>query len=568
MECTGCSNHVNGYPRFCDICGTSFTYWWDGLLGLLKAQGRNWGVVLVAVGLLYVLGMILFYSLREPSPSLAFRGPSSPVSSAAAVPTPALRPAPAVAPVPSRGPTRVPAATAMPAATGVPAPVGASSRVLPSVGDVYRAVSPGVVLITAGDSIGSGFVVDGRGFVVTNAHVVGEYREVVVTLVGGARRRAVVRQLDLPQDLAYLELLNPPALTPLPIGDSDALSLGEDVYAIGYPLAEILGPDPTISRGILSGKGNNLLQVDAALNPGSSGGPLINAVGCVVGINTHVVRDAGGVTIDGVGLAVPVSRISFPMPAVSAGCDIGQGAAAQLALLPTPIPAVISAPTVTPVPTPPPTSTPAPTLTPTPSPAPTATAMPTATPTAMPLPTATPTPTVTATPMPTPTPYPTAIPWTNRNFAAGGIEYSINIPATFSSGPGAYNLQSDDGVILIDYFTQRFSGLLTEDLIAENWVAHGRTDGNARKMMAVKYAPFLGDWPPASSSALQYVFEDERCAGGWMSRKAAYAHYFLEELAFVLRIDVCNEFRADPAFAGLSQEELRDKILRSARRVR
>ena len=142
------------------------------------------------------------------------------------------------------------------------------------------------------------------------------------------------------------------------------------------------------------------------------------------------------------------------------------------------------------------------------------------------------------------------------------------MPYNFRGGPPGYGVQSEDGVILVDYRTQHFSGQLTADLITLNWVAHGISDGNARKVVAVRDAPFLEGWPTASSSAVQYLYEDERCLMGWMSRKGAYAHYSTRNSAFILRIDVCDEIRYELNQLGLTNEQIRDMILLSAKRVK
>ena len=463
-----------------------------------------------------------------------------------------------------------PAAPVIPEPTpamAVPAALGSS---LPQPADIYSAVSTGVVLIITPSGTGSGFVVDRSGFVLTNAHVVENFEQVMVRLKNGAQYQANVLDRDSQIDLAYLEVFAAPPLPALAIGNSDQVRLGETAYAIGYPLADILGLEPTITGGLLSGRVNGYLQTDTPLNPGNSGGPLVNALGCVVGINTQVLRQAGGVAIEGVGLAIPINEVPYPLPNRVGNCV--PAASGQLVALPTVTPEPTS--TSTPTPPPEPSPTPAPSPTPTPTPEPTAT--PTLEPTPTPEPTSTPlpTPTPTATPLPTPTPTvtpmppPTPVPWIAHNFASGDIEFSFDIPGNFWGGPPGYRLQSKDGSILIDYRTQGFSGLLTADLISQNWVAHSITDGNARKVVAVRDATFLRGWPTASSSAVQYQYENDRCLMGWMTRKGAYVHYSTKSVAFILRIDVCDDKRHELNVFGLTNEQIRDMILISARRVR
>ncbi len=164
-------------------------------------------------------------------------------------------------------------------------------------------------------SSGSGFLIDREGTLVTNAHVVGEAQELAVIFDDGSRGRARVVGTDALFDLAVLELEEVPAgIDPLPWGDSDALQVGDPVLAIGSALGDFRN---SVTFGIISGKGRHipgddlaptLLQTDAAINKGNSGGPLLNLRGEVVGINTAIVR--GGLldptqTAEGLGFAIP-----------------------------------------------------------------------------------------------------------------------------------------------------------------------------------------------------------------------------------------------------------------------
>ncbi|MDE2844102.1 MAG: trypsin-like peptidase domain-containing protein [Chloroflexota bacterium] len=540
MNCPDCGKRVPDYSLWCAYCRrrlypSQVPSRFAGLY-VLAREKRYWGIAAAGLALGYVL--LLFVCSSNSGDRLIPLDPGSQPAPVAAV-TPVIP-----APTPVR-----------------PAPAGNPSST-PSVADIVSAVSPGVVMVSTTAGIGSGFVADSSGFVITNAHVVGNFDEVMVILVDGSAYTARVLDRDAQRDLAYLEMQNAPALPSLSIGDSDRIRRGEEVYAIGYPLAEILSREPSVTRGILSGRIDRHLQIDAALNPGNSGGPLINRRGCVVGINTQVLRQAGGNIIEGVGLAIPINDVTYPLPNRTDDCVVPAGS--QTALLPT----VPPSPTPTPEPTPTSTAVPTPEPTATPTPVPTATATPEPTPTpeptATPLPTATPTPTPTA----TPTPMPTPVPWTARTFSAGGIEYNFSAPGNYRGGPSGYDLQSPDGSILIDHSAQGFSGLLTSDLIARNWVPHSRTDGNARKVMAVRDAPFLHDWPTASSSAVQYIYESDLCPGGFMTRKGAYALHILEGVAFILRIDLCDRVRWNRSEFGPNNEQIRDMILSSAKRVK
>ena len=213
------------------------------------------------------------------------------------------------------------------------------------------------------------------------------------------------------------------------MGDSDATRVGDNVVAIGFPLGPELGGEPSVTRGIISAKREDLgfLQTDASLNPGNSGGPLLNESGCVVGVNTGAIVGTGeGQAISGINFAIPVNDLRQALRDVPDIPVCQEGAAPSLAVAaptptttPTPVPPTpeptptatptptpTPAPTATPTPTPTPTHTPAPTETPTPEPTPTPTPLPAATPTS----TATPRPTATPTTAPTPTPTPTRLP--------------------------------------------------------------------------------------------------------------------------------------------------------------
>jgi serine protease Do len=163
-------------------------------------------------------------------------------------------------------------------------------------------------------ALGSGFVVDAKGYVLTNRHVVDGADQVQVTLANGHRYKAKVVGEDARTDIALLKIDPRETLTALPLGDSDATQVGEWVMAIGNPFG--MGGN-SVTVGVVSFKGRTLdlsshgtpvdmLQTDAAINPGNSGGPLINARGEAVGINTLIVT-GGAQQYSGVGFAVPVN---------------------------------------------------------------------------------------------------------------------------------------------------------------------------------------------------------------------------------------------------------------------
>jgi serine protease Do len=156
-------------------------------------------------------------------------------------------------------------------------------------------------------SLGSGFIIDPSGIVVTNNHVIADADEVTVILNDGTRLKAEIMGRDTKVDLALLRVKPDRPLTSVKFGDSDKLRLGEWVVAIGNPFS--LGGTVTAgivsarNRDINSGPYDNYIQTDAAINRGNSGGPLFNLNGEVIGINTAIISPSGGSI--GIGFAVP-----------------------------------------------------------------------------------------------------------------------------------------------------------------------------------------------------------------------------------------------------------------------
>jgi Do/DeqQ family serine protease len=159
---------------------------------------------------------------------------------------------------------------------------------------------------------GSGVVVSANGVVVTNHHVVDRAEQITVRLSDGREFSARVVGSDEPTDLAVLQLNDATDLTAMPFGDSDTVRVGEMVMAIGNPF----GLSGSVSLGIVSAMGrsqmgitdyDNFIQTDAAVNPGNSGGALVNMDGELVGINTAILSRSGG--SQGVGFAIPSSMV-------------------------------------------------------------------------------------------------------------------------------------------------------------------------------------------------------------------------------------------------------------------
>src|SRR5215813_12997454 len=162
-------------------------------------------------------------------------------------------------------------------------------------------------------ALGSGIVYDTNGHIITNNHVVGNAKIVDVTFIDGNRHTAKVVGTDVYNDLAVLKIIGnlTKPVTPLPLGNSSALRVGDRVIAIGNPF----GLDDTMTTGIVSQTGRllpdsnlgfsipDVIQTDALIDPGNSGGPLLNMKGQVIGINTATVSDNGA--FSGIGLAIP-----------------------------------------------------------------------------------------------------------------------------------------------------------------------------------------------------------------------------------------------------------------------
>src|SRR5437016_2782073 len=159
------------------------------------------------------------------------------------------------------------------------------------------------------NSLGSGFIIDPSGIVVTNNHVISEADEITVILNDGARLKAELLGKDNKSDLALLRVRFDKPLKAVKFGDSEKLRLGEWVIAIGNPFS--LGGSVTAgivsarNRDINSGPYDNYIQTDAAINRGNSGGPLFNLDGEVVGVNTAIISPSGGSI--GIGFSVPSS---------------------------------------------------------------------------------------------------------------------------------------------------------------------------------------------------------------------------------------------------------------------
>jgi len=182
-----------------------------------------------------------------------------------------------------------------------------------SVGEIYERDAAGVAFIRAGQASGSGFVIDDEGHILTNAHVVEGAKDITVEVgEDGEQREATLVGADPSSDVALLDVDESDDLTALELGDSGTTEVGDPVVAIGNPF----GLDRTVTSGIVSAKQrqiqapngfsiSDVIQTDAAVNPGNSGGPLLDSGGRVIGINSQIASTSGA--NDGVAFAVPIA---------------------------------------------------------------------------------------------------------------------------------------------------------------------------------------------------------------------------------------------------------------------
>jgi S1-C subfamily serine protease len=221
---------------------------------------------------------------------------------------------------------------ALPAGHAGESPTGAACT--ESISDIFDRVSPAVVFITATSInpfsltdrveriVGSGFLIDPSGLILTNSHVAFGRQSIRVTLDDGTTTSATLVGADPIFDLALLRI--PPSSSgPFPTaapGDSERVRVGEEVLAIGNPM----GLDQTLTRGVVSAINRilpetpyslmePLIQTDASINPGSSGGPLLNRCGEVIGIATAIIPEA-----QGIGFAIPINLAKALLPSLQA----------------------------------------------------------------------------------------------------------------------------------------------------------------------------------------------------------------------------------------------------------
>ena len=195
-----------------------------------------------------------------------------------------------------------------------------------SLVEIFEKAEPGVVRVNVqrteenGGGVGSGFVFDKKGHIITNAHVVKDAKKVVITFLDGRSYNAEIIGIDEYTDIAVVKVnTDLSSLEPVSLGDSSSLKVGEPIAAIGNPF----GLSGSMTSGIVSQLGRllptdnqysipDVIQTDAAINPGNSGGPLLNMMGGVIGINTAIQSGTGG--FSGVGFAIPSQTVAKIVP--------------------------------------------------------------------------------------------------------------------------------------------------------------------------------------------------------------------------------------------------------------
>lgn len=261
---------------------------------------------------------------QAPAPSAAADGAGAPVSGAAAQASETA--VASLAATPNPRPTGAAAAQTQSAATSTAAQ-GDALALEQVIGDVNERVGPAVVTISTGSGLGSGFLIDTEGHIVTNNHVIANApnNQVLVSFTGLFDTQGQVVGTDPDSDIAVVDVEElPEGVQPVELGDSGQLRIGQTTIAIGNPL----GQERTVTNGIVSAVNRTIeeeaggyaiggaIQTDAAINPGNSGGPLLDAAGRVIGMNTAILSQSG--TSSGIGFAVPVNLIKKIVPVLIA----------------------------------------------------------------------------------------------------------------------------------------------------------------------------------------------------------------------------------------------------------
>ncbi len=177
---------------------------------------------------------------------------------------------------------------------------------------IYKKINPAIVAVDSqlddGISCGTGCIIDKNGTILTSAHILEDGKDIIVTMSNGEDYKAkVIKRLGENKDIALLKISVPYYLKTVKLGDSSKIKVGESVLAIGNPF----GFKGTLTQGIISriDYAKNRIQTDAAINPGSSGGPLLNTHGEIIGINQAIYNPDNNISNIGIGFATPVNLI-------------------------------------------------------------------------------------------------------------------------------------------------------------------------------------------------------------------------------------------------------------------
>ena len=188
-------------------------------------------------------------------------------------------------------------------------------------------------------SLGSGFIFDKEGYILTNNHVVSGADNITVKLADGSQYKAKMMGTDKETDIAVIKIDADKTLPTVGLGDSDSIRVGDWVVAIGNPFPQ-LGLDRTVTVGVVSAKGRkgltfggdegtpayqNYIQTDAAINPGNSGGPLVDIEGKVIGINAAITNPTGMSFNIGIGFAIPINLAKSVLPNLIKGKVVSRG---------------------------------------------------------------------------------------------------------------------------------------------------------------------------------------------------------------------------------------------------
>lgn len=206
-----------------------------------------------------------------------------------------------------------------------------AEKLMPSVVNISTVTAPGdpesEETATASEALGSGFIMDGSGYIITNHHVVDKAESIEVILSDNTKVQAELVGKDPKTDIALIKITPPYPLTAVKFGDSDKIRVGDWVLAIGNPFG--LGSSVTAgivsakSRDIESGAYDNFIQTDASINQGNSGGPMFNLSGEVIGINSALFSTNGN--SQGVGFAIPVNLADWVIKQLRENGEVKRG---------------------------------------------------------------------------------------------------------------------------------------------------------------------------------------------------------------------------------------------------